>query len=120
MSTRRLSSADALRRGVARPVAPVPAPADVPRCEKCGRPPVDHRDGVCIYPRPKPARVTLNLPPELYRQLNRWADSAAEQLDVPRVGVQESLRAMVRVVTGGQAANAEQRIIAAIHDELGS
>lgn len=45
--------------------------------------------------RTKPVRVTLNMPPELYRQLTRWADSAAEALDVPRVSVQDALRAMV-------------------------
>ena len=67
---------------------------------------------------PKPARITLNLPPELYRQLQRWADSAAETIDVPRVGVQEALRAMVRVITEGQAKNAEQQVYAAIRDEL--
>jgi hypothetical protein len=66
----------------------------------------------------KPARITLNLPPELYRQLTRWADSAAETIDVPRVGVQEALRAMVRVITEGQAKNAEQQVYAAIRDEL--
>ena len=67
---------------------------------------------------PKPARITLNLPPELYRQLTRWADSAAETIDVPRVGVQDALRAMVRVITEGQAKNAEQQVYAAIRDEL--
>ena len=47
--------------------------------------------------RPAPThRVALNLPPELYRQLQRWADDAAEQLDRPRVGVQDALRAMIR------------------------
>lgn len=66
----------------------------------------------------KPARITLNLPPQLYRQLTRWADSAADTIDVPRVGVQEALRAMVRVITEGQASNAEQRVLAAIRDEL--
>jgi hypothetical protein len=29
----------------------VSAGLDVPRCEKCGRYPIDHRDGECIYPR---------------------------------------------------------------------
>jgi hypothetical protein len=68
--------------------------------------------------RTKPARVTLNLPPELYRQLARWTDTAAEAIDVPRVGVQEALRAMVRVITDGQARSAEQQVLAAIREEL--
>jgi hypothetical protein len=69
--------------------------------------------------RTKPARITLNMPPELYRQLARWTDTAAEAIDVPRVGVQEALRAMVRVITDGQARNAEQQVLAAIREELG-
>jgi len=35
--------------------------------------------------RSKPVRITLDLSPELYRQLTRWADDAAVDLDVPRV-----------------------------------
>jgi hypothetical protein len=66
------------------------------------------------------ARVTLNLPPELYRELTRWTGTAAETLDVPRVGVQEALRAMVSVIATGQARNAEQMVLAAIRDELNS
>jgi hypothetical protein len=69
-------------------------------------------------PQQKPARITLNLPPELYRELIRWTGTAAEAIDVPRVGVQEALRAMVRVVTEGQARNAEPQIFTAIRDEL--
>jgi hypothetical protein len=52
--------------------------------------------------RTKPARITLNLPPELYRQLVRWTDSAAETIDVPRGGDQDALRAMIRVITADQ------------------
>jgi len=51
----------------------------------------------------KPARVTLNLPPELYRQLRVWVADAAETLDDPRVGVQETLRAAIRVLTDPKA-----------------
>jgi hypothetical protein len=54
--------------------------------------------------RAKPVRVTLNIPPDLFRQLARWTDTAAEALDVPRVGVQDALRAMIRVGVGDTAA----------------
>jgi hypothetical protein len=47
--------------------------------------------------RSKPVRITLDLSPELYRQLNQWADSAAVALDVPRVTLAEAVRAMIRV-----------------------
>jgi hypothetical protein len=79
---------------------------------EAGTPPARPQD------KAKPARVTLNLPPELYRELVRWTGTAADAIDVPRVGVQEALRAMVRVMTAGQARNAEQQVFAAIRDEL--
>ena len=47
--------------------------------------------------RSKPVRITLDLSPELYRQLTRWADSAAVSLDVPRVALADAVRAMIRV-----------------------
>jgi hypothetical protein len=49
--------------------------------------------------RSKPGRVTLNIPPELFRQLTRWADSAAVAIDAPSVSVQDALRTMIHVVT---------------------
>jgi hypothetical protein len=47
--------------------------------------------------RSKPIRITLDLSPELYRQLTQWADSAAITLDVPRVALADAVRAMIRV-----------------------
>jgi hypothetical protein len=49
--------------------------------------------------RSKPVRITLDLSPELYRQLTVWADAAAVELDVPRVPLAEAVRAMIRVTT---------------------
>jgi hypothetical protein len=49
--------------------------------------------------RSKPVRITLDLDPELYRQLTMWADSAAVTLGVPRVSLAEAVRAMIRVTT---------------------
>jgi hypothetical protein len=42
-------------------------------------------------------RITLDLSPELYRQLIHWAESAAVALDVPRVSLADAVRAMIRV-----------------------
>ncbi len=47
--------------------------------------------------RSKPVRITLDLSPELYRQLTRWADEAAVELDVPRVALADTVRAMIRI-----------------------
>ena len=47
--------------------------------------------------RSKPVRITLDLSPELYRQLIAWADAAAVTLDVPRVSLADAVRAMIRV-----------------------
>jgi hypothetical protein len=47
--------------------------------------------------RSKPIRITLDLSPELYRQLTQWADSAAVTLGVPRVPLADAVRAMIRV-----------------------
>ncbi len=49
--------------------------------------------------RSKPVRITLDLSPELYRELTRWADSAAVALDVPRVALADAMRAMIRITT---------------------
>jgi hypothetical protein len=49
--------------------------------------------------RSKPVRITLDLSPELYRQLTQWADTAAVALDVPRVALADAMRAMIRVTT---------------------
>ena len=49
--------------------------------------------------RSKPVRITLDLSPELYRQLTRWVDKAAVELGVPRVALADAVRAMIRVTT---------------------
>ena len=58
--------------------------------------------------RSKPVRITLDLSPELYRQLTRWADTAAIELDVPRVALADAMRAMIRVAAESPAAVIEQ------------
>ena len=67
--------------GRARPGGPSPTPA------RRGGP----RSGS------KPVRITLDLSPELYRELNVWADEAAIALGVPRVSLADAVRAMIRV-----------------------
>jgi hypothetical protein len=47
--------------------------------------------------RSKPVRITLDLSPELYRELTVWTDSAAIALGVPRVSLADAVRAMIRV-----------------------
>jgi hypothetical protein len=47
--------------------------------------------------RSDPVRITLDLSPELYRQLTEWAHAAAVTLGVPRVTLAEAVRTMIRV-----------------------
>jgi hypothetical protein len=49
--------------------------------------------------RSKPVRITLDLNPELYRQLTQWTDAAAVELNVPRIALADAMRAMIRVTT---------------------
>jgi hypothetical protein len=56
--------------------------------------------------RVKPVRITLNLPPELFRQLDHWTRDAADTTGIPRVGVQDALRAMIRGTMAVPAASA--------------
>lgn len=51
----------------------------------------------------KPARVTLNLPPALMRDVERWTVDAAGELDVPRVSIQDAMRAMIRAAVSNSA-----------------
>jgi hypothetical protein len=53
--------------------------------------------------RSKPVRITLDLSPEQYRQLTRWADEAAVELDVPRVALADAVRAMIRIAADDPA-----------------
>ena len=46
------------------------------------------------------------MPPELYRELDRWTSTAAEAIDVPRVSIQDTLRAMIRAGMHDKAAEA--------------
>lgn len=104
---KRPSTVTGLRKGIGGPAA-APAAETSSDVRPVSGPPVQA----------KPARVTLNMPPELYRQLTRWADSAAETIGVPRVGVQESLRAMLRVITSGEAQSCSARVMAELRGEL--
>lgn len=96
--TRRPSSVAGLRRGVGQLPASEMTDAEVQQL---------------AAPRAvKPVRVTLNFPPELFRQLDRWTDEAAVAIGEPRVGVQDAVRAMVHVIATGEARNAESRVLA--------
>src|SRR5437762_734569 len=38
---------------------------------------------------PKPVRVTLNIPPDLYRQLRKWTGAAADEIGAHQVSQQD-------------------------------
>jgi hypothetical protein len=49
--------------------------------------------------RSKPVRITIDMPPELYRELTGWTTTAAGELDIPRLTLADAVRAMVKVTT---------------------
>ena len=63
----------------------------------------DHRPAGRTAIRSKPVRITLDLSPELYRELTMWTHSAAIELDVPRIPLADAVRAMIRVTTESPA-----------------
>jgi hypothetical protein len=93
--TKRPSTVAGLRRAV-EPIPATPPEAPAPRSLAPGQQP------------PKPARVTLNMPPELYlyRELERWTLTAADAVGVHRVSIQDALRAMIRAGIHDSAAEA--------------
>jgi hypothetical protein len=93
--TRRPSSVASLRRAMAAPPA-----AENPSAESLTSRPAAASAGS----RSRPVRITLNLPVDLYREMARWMDSAAEAVDAPRLSVQDTLRAMIRAGINDTAA----------------
>lgn len=95
--------------GLPAPAAPAPTRAkparQAPRIrsdESIGRP---EDIGKLVPPkaaagtRPPDVRVTLNIPPDLYRQFRKWTDHAADELGAPQVSQQDALRAMITAIT---------------------
>jgi len=62
--------------------------------------------------RSKPVRITVDLPPEVYRQLQEWVTKAAGELDIPRLTLADAVRAMVRVTA------VDDRISAVVVDTI--
>jgi hypothetical protein len=56
--------------------------------------------------RSKPVRITVDLPPETYRQLQQWTTKAAGELDIPRLTLADAIRAMVRVTSADDGISA--------------
>jgi len=55
----------------------------------------------------KRVRITLDLDPAQYRDLQRWIASAAVAAGKSRVSLAEALRAMITVTTGDTAATTQ-------------
>jgi hypothetical protein len=110
MSTKR-PSAIGLRKGLGTAASNQAHGPDLPDA---------HHDAHLLSSPPKPVRVTLNFPPDLFRHLDRWAHEAAETIGEPRVGVQDAARAMIHVIATGEAGrDAEVRALAQVSSQLG-
>lgn len=59
--------------------------------------------------RVKPVRITVDLTPADYRQLREWAESAAADLDLPKLAIADVVRAMITVVSVDSGIGAEVR-----------
>lgn len=57
--------------------------------------------------RTKPVRITVDLSPEVYRQLTAWTAHAAAELDVPKLPLADTIRSMVRLVAADKGISAE-------------
>lgn len=101
MTTKKPSAVSGLRRGVgavqAEPAPRVRSDESIGRQEDIGR----------LAPvKAKPIRVNLSLPPALYRDVQQWALDADGTLMLPRVSVQNALRAMIRACLTDEQAKA--------------
>lgn len=86
-----------------------PAQAEARKAElaaiRTEHPVFNEKDAIChcgrgcnAGPPPPPVRVTLNIPPDLYRQLRKWTDAAADEIGAHQVSQQDALRAMLTTV----------------------
>lgn len=62
------------------------------------------RPQAAMTERTKPHRVTLDLDPALFRDLNRWIATAAVEADRPRLSLAEALRAIVQATISDTSA----------------
>lgn len=94
MSTEREQRREARRRAAHRRVEPEAAPA-----------------GEKTALRSKPVRITVDLTPELYRQLNRWTGEAAEEIDATKLPIAEVVRACIRALNDPEADEVRAAVI---------
>lgn len=74
---------------------PAPAPAHAAPAPARRRP--------STAPRTKPVRITVDLSPLAYRDLNRWCRQAAEDLDVAKVNTAAVVRTLLGMLDDDQA-----------------
>ena len=68
------------KTGTPAPTAPAAKPDTPYLCPRCRAGDHCRGDETCMCKcEKKPVRVTLNIPPELYRQLRKWTDAAADE-----------------------------------------
>jgi hypothetical protein len=66
--------------------------------------------------RSKPVRITIDLAPELYRQLTRWTASAAEEIDAAKLPLAEVVRACIRALNDPDADEGRASVLAKLRE----
>jgi hypothetical protein len=62
---------------------------------------------------PTPVRISVDLTPMLYRQLTGWVMGAAEDIEVARLSIADTIRAMIEVTAHNEAMSREVQAAAA-------
>jgi hypothetical protein len=94
------------------------AAADVPRCPRCGRYPIDHRNGVCLYPPSPDTGMLGELAALIHFRVGAWQDFGYEDPSTPDCKTIPPLgeRSAEAITVGHQAIRDIDYLIGRLHN----